>query len=139
MFSMAAVALCTVGVNSPDEGEKSDNKCKKRKEKDKTWRHGAGSKLGAHVATITLRGTSIREPLQKACLPIEKQTQGGKSSLKQVSHAKSSSCQLGLHLNMPPLPAHSPTSAPRHTIPQAKGLWRTLSSSPSHDLHSSPI
>lgn len=77
------------------------------------WRHGAGSEMEAHVATITLTGVSIREPLQRACLPIEKQAgdTGGKSSLKKVSHAKSSSCQLSPHRNMSPLPAHSPTCA----------------------------
>lgn len=32
---------------------------------------------GEHVATITARGASVREPLQKAWLPIERQTRGG--------------------------------------------------------------
>lgn len=56
--------------------ERSD-KCKSRKNQ---W-HGSGSELGEHVATITVRGASVREPLQKAWLPIEKQT-WGKRQLK---------------------------------------------------------
>lgn len=100
------------------------------------------SELGEHVATITVRGASVREPLQKARLPVEKQTWGGEGSFWEVSHAKSSSCQRSLQLHMSPLSAPSPTSASgsqRDTNPAAGGLRRTLSSSGSRDLHSSPI
>lgn len=87
--------------------ERSD-KWKSRKNR----RHGSGSALGEHVAAITVRGASVREPLQKAWLPMEKQIWGGgEGSLREVSHAKSSSCQLSLQLHMSPLSAPSPTSA----------------------------
>lgn len=108
-----------------------------------------GSKLGAHVATITLRGASISEPLQKPACQGGKQTGviGGKKQLTEVfprqevqlptqppSQHVSSVCSLSLH-GLQPLPlARSET----HNT-TAKGLQRTLSQSPSHDLRSSPI
>lgn len=75
---------------------------------------------GEHVATITARGASVREPLQKAWLPIERQTRGG-GSLGEVSHAKSSSCQLGPQLHVSsvnPLANLCLWITPGHTIPR---------------------
>lgn len=50
--------MCTHG----EKGERSDKKVRD----DKKWSRGdGGSELRAHVAAITLRGESVREPLQK--------------------------------------------------------------------------
>lgn len=59
--------------------ESSDKQCKRGEKRGKagTW---VWLGAGEHVATITVRGASVREPLQKAWLPIERQTWGGKAA-----------------------------------------------------------
>lgn len=120
-----------VNMNSnPAEGIK----VRQHKRWYKMWRRGAGfsccdgSKLGAHVATITLRGASIREPLQR--LPAFGETDWSyckkKSSFQEASHAKSCSCQPNLHLNMSPLSAHFLLPASM----SASGLLRDTQSLP---------
>lgn len=125
-----------VNMNSnPAEGIK----VRQHKRWYKMWRRGAGfsccdgSKLGAHVATITLRGASIREPLQR--LPAFGETDWSYCKKKQLpggfprqelqlptqpsSEHVSSVCSLSppsLHVSLWP--------ALRHTIP-AKGFQKT--------------
>lgn len=96
---------------------------------------------GEHVATITARGASVREPLQKAWLPIERQTwgggqlRGGFPRQEQQLPTRPSAPRL---LCQPPRQPLSLDHAGTHN-PAARGLQRTLSSSPRRDLHSSPI
>lgn len=93
------------------------------------------------MAAITVRGASVREPLQKAWLPIEKQTwgkrqlKGGFPRQEQQLPSQPSAPRLRCQLPRQPLPLDLSET---HN-PAARGLQRTLSSSRSRDLHSSPI
>lgn len=82
MFSTAAVALRTVGVNSPDEGEKSDNKCKKRKEKDKNMETRCWLKAGGPCGYYYSEGYEYQRATSKGLPAYREADTGGKKQLK---------------------------------------------------------
>lgn len=70
----------------------------------------AGS-CGGSMWLLLLRGCECQRATSKGLAAYREADVGGKGSLGQVSHAKSSSCQLSLQLHMSPLSAPSPTAA----------------------------